>query len=80
VVTVAPRLFFRLTDGSGELPLGPGVWGDTRLEIPIEATAYRDVLSGAFLVTAQSEGQPFLRLATVLASFPVALLVSTGAG
>jgi (1->4)-alpha-D-glucan 1-alpha-D-glucosylmutase len=82
VLAVAPRLTARLTGGGRELPLGPGVWRDTVLALPdgIARQGYRDAFTGAILEPGEREGGRALRLADVLAGFPVALLEGAGPG
>ncbi|OGA61748.1 MAG: malto-oligosyltrehalose synthase [Betaproteobacteria bacterium RIFCSPLOWO2_12_FULL_65_14] len=67
VVAVAPRLFAHLGDADGA-PLGERVWGAAKLALP--AGRYRNVLTGE-----QAEGGE-APLARLLATFPVALLVT----
>jgi len=67
VVAVAPRLFARLIEPDGA-PLGERVWGASRLTLP--AGRYRNVLTGDEL---EGGDAPLARL---LATFPVALLVT----
>lgn len=67
LVAVAPRLFAHLVDGDGA-PLGERVWGAARLALP--GGGYRNVLTGE-----HAEGGE-VPLATLLAAFPVALLIS----
>jgi (1->4)-alpha-D-glucan 1-alpha-D-glucosylmutase len=79
-ITVVPRLTARITDGGSVLPLGPGVWKDTALRLP-EAAAdrYLETFTGATLTAhAHPEGRQ-LRVADVLADFPVALLLAAPA-
>jgi maltooligosyltrehalose synthase len=66
VVAVAPRPFSRLMDGDDLAPLGAKAWGKARL--PLEGQ-YVNALTG------ERHGGAQPRLAEVLASFPVALLV-----
>jgi (1->4)-alpha-D-glucan 1-alpha-D-glucosylmutase len=68
VVIVAPRWLTRLK-GPGGLPLGPDVWGDTAVSLAglPAAPRYRNVFTGEPV-------DPSLPLASVLATFPVALL------
>ena len=80
LVTVAPRLFFRLTGGEDQLPLGSAVWSATRLLLPKTATRYRDALTDRYFTADRSEGQCSLPLAAVLAELPIALLMSEGSG
>jgi maltooligosyltrehalose synthase len=67
-----------LVPNMGELPLGGAVWQDTRLLLPgIEpGRRLRNVLTGEELLAGEHEGQAALMAADVLASFPVALLLS----
>jgi (1->4)-alpha-D-glucan 1-alpha-D-glucosylmutase len=67
VIAVAPRLFSRLMQPEDIAPLGAKAWGDSRL--PLEGD-YLNVLTGE-----RHHGRE-LRVAALLASFPVALLVS----
>ncbi|HEX6156180.1 MAG TPA: malto-oligosyltrehalose synthase, partial [Burkholderiales bacterium] len=67
VIAVAPRLFARLMGDTDSAPLGEKAWGDARIAVDGE---YLNVLTGA-----RHRG-PALRLADLLATFPVALLVS----
>jgi len=66
VVAVAPRLFAGLTEQADAAPLGKKAWGDSSL--PLEGR-YVNVLTGT-----EHQG-PRVRLAELLRSFPVALLV-----
>jgi (1->4)-alpha-D-glucan 1-alpha-D-glucosylmutase len=61
-------------------PIGPEVWGDTRLLLPdIEpGTRYRDVFSGETTGVSASNDGAVLPLAEVFAAFPFALLERTG--
>ncbi|HZS32795.1 MAG TPA: malto-oligosyltrehalose synthase [Methylomirabilota bacterium] len=81
VLTVVPRLVAALTGAGHELPLGPACWGDTVIELPasVGRRAYRDLLTGAILEAGGSGGRRVLRVADVLARFPVALLEPAGA-
>ncbi len=81
VLTVVPRLAAALTGAGRELPLGPACWGDTVLELPpsVARRAYRDVLTGAILEVNGPGDRGVLRVADVLARFPVALLEPAGA-
>ncbi len=69
-VAVVPRFCVSLVE-EGALPLGPGVWKDTRLE-GVGAGAWQDALTGRVIETGET-----LSLAEALACFPVALLVKT---
>ncbi len=72
-----PRLAARLTEGGARLPVGPEAWGETWVRLPPGAAdSYTDRFSGRRLEAPLHEGRRTLRLADVLAVFPVALLVS----
>jgi (1->4)-alpha-D-glucan 1-alpha-D-glucosylmutase len=76
-IAVAPRLYVGLTGGDDRLPLGPEVWGDTRIALPEATLACRDEMTGCRFKVEPVAGRYSLPLAEVLANFPVALLVST---
>src|SRR5205807_2073337 len=67
VIAVAPRFFATLMRESDLAPLGATAWGDATLELP-EGT-YENVLTGE-----KHEAKGRVRLAELLAVFPVALL------
>ena len=77
-LVVVPRFLSRLAQepGAPPLPLGAGVWQDTRIIQPFDdpASRYRNVFTGEVLSLAQEEGHPALSLGKVLSVFPVALL------
>jgi (1->4)-alpha-D-glucan 1-alpha-D-glucosylmutase len=67
VIAVAPRLFTRLMEPDDGAPLGEKAWGEARL--PLRGR-YLNVLTGE-----RHDGDA-VRVADLLAVFPVALLVS----
>ncbi|MEE8601093.1 malto-oligosyltrehalose synthase [Euzebya tangerina] len=71
-VVIAPVSLGRLTDG-GRFPALGRVWGDTAATLPplTEGRVWRDALTGATL-----EGGDTTRIATILTSLPVALLIA----
>jgi (1->4)-alpha-D-glucan 1-alpha-D-glucosylmutase len=69
VVAVAPRLFSRLMEADDLAPLGEKAWGDSTIKVEHE-TELVNVLTGE-----RHAAQGGLRLAQVLSTFPVALLV-----
>jgi (1->4)-alpha-D-glucan 1-alpha-D-glucosylmutase len=71
VVAVAPRLFAGLMQEGDLAPLGAQAWGDSRLLLP-------EGLSGDFVnvLTEEKHQGNSLRVADLLATFPVALLVA----
>jgi (1->4)-alpha-D-glucan 1-alpha-D-glucosylmutase len=79
-LVVVPRLVARLTGGAERPPLGPEVWGETRLLLPprLAGRRYRNVFTAEVLAPSSQEGIPDPHLGTVLARFPVALLWSGG--
>jgi (1->4)-alpha-D-glucan 1-alpha-D-glucosylmutase len=80
-VAVAPRLCARLTDHGARLPLGAETWGDAALALPADAPPrYVERFSARRLAAETRGGRPVLRVADVLAAFPVALLLAEGAG
>jgi (1->4)-alpha-D-glucan 1-alpha-D-glucosylmutase len=74
-ITIAPRLYARLIAGREVAPLGADVWTDTMVEVSAlpSPTELRNVLDGRSL---ELFGGNSLRLAEVLADFPVALIVN----
>jgi (1->4)-alpha-D-glucan 1-alpha-D-glucosylmutase len=77
LLVIAPRLYRRLLDDPGRLPLGAAVWQDTFIELPRGERwrrPLRNVLDGAQLEPALQDGAAGIGLAQALAEFPVALL------
>ncbi|NJN67806.1 MAG: malto-oligosyltrehalose synthase [Chloroflexaceae bacterium] len=76
MLVVAPRLIVQLTGDVERPPMGPAVWGNTRLVLPEEAIGqrYRHHLTGEVLSVEHSDGVPGLGLAEICQSFPVAVL------
>jgi len=70
VIALAPRLFAKLMEADDLAPLGAKAWGEAKIRLPNEGE-YANVLTGE-----RHRGRE-LRLADVLATFPVALLVAT---
>ena len=73
-VTIAPRLYARLTAGRESPPVGEDVWDDARIEVPPR-------LAGSGLLQSVFDGASIdsggtVRLADALANFPVALLAT----
>jgi (1->4)-alpha-D-glucan 1-alpha-D-glucosylmutase len=75
-IVVVPRLVARLSGGTDRPPLGPEVWGKTRLLLPapLAGQSYQNILTGEVLQPDSYQGTPGLLLEWVLARFPVALL------
>jgi (1->4)-alpha-D-glucan 1-alpha-D-glucosylmutase len=73
VVAVLPRFACTLMRGKVELPLGPA-WGNDQLRIPVSAgTRYTNVFGGESLTVPDQQNLP---LSALLATYPVALLVT----
>ena len=78
-ITVAPRLYTRLSNVSGALLPGPDVWADTRIDVSdLPATEYRNALTDETVRVFEEEEASFLRAEDLLKSFSVALLVDAG--
>jgi len=78
MVVVVPRRVAILTGLEARAPLG-ALWQDTRLELPAElAGRYRNVFTGERLEAQLQGGAAALKVSSVLARFPVALLVREG--
>lgn len=75
-LTIVPRLTFHLAMERGGLPVGMEVWGDMRLILPRTepGTSFRNVFTREIICADGHEGKSTLRLAGILAKFPVALL------
>jgi (1->4)-alpha-D-glucan 1-alpha-D-glucosylmutase len=78
VLAVAPRLLTHLQPGGDGLPLGADVWQDTFLLMPNvpPKRRWRNRFTDEVLTTFEQEGHAALRVAEILASFPVALLMA----
>jgi (1->4)-alpha-D-glucan 1-alpha-D-glucosylmutase len=75
-ITVVPRLSARLTGQVGSPPVGP-VWDDTGLVLPAELrkSRYRNLFTGEVLEGFNaSQPSDLLSVASILESFPVAIL------
>ncbi len=74
-LVIVPRHYWALTQGGERLPLGPAVWGETRLVLPagLAAPSWRDALTQG-VVAARPAGS--VAVAAALAQFPVAVLIA----
>ena len=75
-VIVVPRLTAGLPGAPSALPLGAAAWGDTRVTLPALPGGFRDAFTGQ----EHAAGAGGVAVASLLARFPVALLVGGGAG
>lgn len=80
-ISIAPRLYRRLLGNpeppEAQLPLGPAVWGDTRIELPGDAgspAVLEGVLDGTRIELHGAAPMRQLLLGDALRHFPVALL------
>jgi (1->4)-alpha-D-glucan 1-alpha-D-glucosylmutase len=75
VLAVVPRFSYSLMRGKAELPLG-AAWGNDQLRVPVPGgTRYTNVFTGEPVSVPEQQSLP---LSEILATFPVALLVSEG--
>ncbi len=77
VLAVAPRLVVGLTGGEEVAPQGERVWEDTHLRLLPSDTGqnYRNLYTGEIVRSVPLPGGGYgLRMASVLANFPVAML------
>jgi (1->4)-alpha-D-glucan 1-alpha-D-glucosylmutase len=82
ILVIVPRLVVRLTDGAERPPLGPEVWGKTRLLLPphLAGRSYQNLFTDEELTEDDSQDPSGPLLATILGRFPVALLHSRASG
>jgi (1->4)-alpha-D-glucan 1-alpha-D-glucosylmutase len=76
LVAVVPRLIAGLLPTPDTLPIGEGIWGDTRLELPAIApgSMYRNLFTGETVRPVPVGGRPMCAISKIFATFPVALL------
>jgi len=76
-ITCVPRLVATLRPDGSDAPIGPSVWGDTRIQLPRDLTtqAFRDAFTGAVVRAEPGDEGSVLAAAAVFEHFPVALLV-----
>ena len=75
-IVAVPRLVAGLIGRERRDPIGPDIWGDTRLRLPgaEPGARYRDIFSGETIKASVSDDGTLLHLADVFAAFPFALL------
>jgi maltooligosyltrehalose synthase len=78
LLAVVPRLTCQLLPVDRHLPIGPSVWGDTRITLPrgLAGQTFRHVFTGQQITSARLGGADGLRVADALRTLPVALLWS----
>jgi (1->4)-alpha-D-glucan 1-alpha-D-glucosylmutase len=76
VVVLAPRLLTRLLPQVHDVPLGQAVWGESHVVLPetLAGSAYGQLFTGETITPARINDQTVLSLATVFATFPIAML------
>jgi (1->4)-alpha-D-glucan 1-alpha-D-glucosylmutase len=84
-ITCVPRLIGSLISDAMTPPLGPVVWGDTRIELPAgfadpdgHPLLFRDVFTGETIEPQPTGDALTIAAATLFDRFPVALLVPAG--
>jgi len=76
-IAAVPRLLTRLLPEPPQAPLGPEVWGDTRLPLPaIPTMRWTNLFTGERLDPAMRDGVDALAAGDVFRDFPVALLLA----
>ena len=77
-IVVVPRLCAKLLREDFNTVCDPGLWGDTVLEVPFQATScYHNVFTGECFPVRGDQGRWLPRLGELFQHFPVALLLST---
>jgi (1->4)-alpha-D-glucan 1-alpha-D-glucosylmutase len=76
LLSIAPRWYSRLAPGAADLPIGPEVWGDSVIRVPAAVVGEPglNLLTGESVEVIEREGEALLPVATLLQSFPVALV------
>jgi (1->4)-alpha-D-glucan 1-alpha-D-glucosylmutase len=79
ILSIVPRLVVRLGNGAERPPLGPGVWGNTRLLLPRPFLGRRflNLFTAEEVARDSHEGASGPLLGAILGRFPVALLWSS---
>ncbi len=75
VLVIVPRFLTHMI-GLDEIPLGEGVWGDSRIVIPEEISSdhFHNVFTGETIKRIEHEGQGALALSEIFAHFPLSML------
>ena len=76
VIAVIPSRIVHLLSDAMKAPLGSAVWGETWIALPFDPpkSRYRNIFTNEVLTSTMVDGQPALPLASVLGTFPVAML------
>jgi (1->4)-alpha-D-glucan 1-alpha-D-glucosylmutase len=73
VLVVVPRLVAGLLQDTDVAPIGPQIWGDTRVLLSSRPEKYRNTFTGESVSLHKSNGGAHLPVSEVLKDFPVAL-------
>jgi len=73
VLVVVPRLVAGLLQDTDVAPIGPQIWGDTRVLLSSRPERYRNTFTGESVSLQKSNGGAHLPVSEVLKDFPVAL-------
>jgi maltooligosyltrehalose synthase len=76
-VVIVPRLSAGLIWNSNDPPIGPGVWRDTRLQLPpgFANRSLTDLFTSRQFIANRQGAETELPIAELLADFPLALLM-----
>ena len=81
-IVVVPRLCARLLAEPANLPIGPEVWKETRVDLPcnIHPEIFRNVFTSQHVSFEKQSDTKSIPAGVLLSDFPVALLTSENAG
>jgi hypothetical protein len=76
MLVATPRLFTKLIQRPGDVPLGKTVWNDCFVILPFETPGalYRNLFTGETVKTIDLKGLTILYFSAVFSNFPVALM------
>jgi (1->4)-alpha-D-glucan 1-alpha-D-glucosylmutase len=84
-ITCVPRLIASLIPDGASPPIGPGIWGDTRLQLPPDVFAsstaaprFRDAFTRTSVEAERTGGGLSIPASRLFEQFPVALLLADG--
>src|SRR5438067_269946 len=73
IIVAVPRLCSQLLEGEPRMPCGEQIWRDTKIEVPSEATRFRNLFTGELLPPTE-HGAYFVK--HLFNNFPVGLFVA----